>query len=394
MRHRLFTWATRGGSILCLTAFWSGALAHAQDLSPEIGSTKDGWQRYDWLRPEEDPQKQTAGGGTIQATTSQDINDPRSVVANGALWQKRYGATYTRPVTDALSLSYETSAVSLSDGANPYSPTAESGDNLSQTQKVGLNFQPLSVLTLRGNYHDSVTQLASTSATSTTGTAVSAESRLPFNSTLALGMSSDRTGAESGVGLSSDSTAYNAQFSQPLGKIPVTAVFKGRYNETSTAGALQTRTPMMEQSLVWRPASDTTLQMGLRQQQYQNFPGLSSDFNEALFADWSQKLLGDITWHSYAEMLDSRSNLYLAPGVSTSGTNGTPQSTTPGGPSISSTMPLIAEDKTLTFSTGPSFRLQNNISASVEYSNRWDQNPAPGTVGQEQRVSVSLKGTF
>jgi hypothetical protein len=38
--------------------------------------------------------------------------------------------------------------------------------------------------------------------------------------------------------------------------------------------------------------------------------------------------------------------------------------------------------------------LQKDISASVEYSDRWDKNPAPGTVGQEQRVSVSIKGTF
>ena len=51
-----------------------------------------------------------------------------------------------------------------------------------------------------------------------------------------------------------------------------------------------------------------TLQAGLRQEQYQDFPGIDHDLNEALFADWSQKLIDDrLTWHSYAEMMNTRS---------------------------------------------------------------------------------------
>ena len=62
--------------------------------------------------------------------------------------------------------------------------------------------------------------------------------------------------------------------------------------------------------------------------------------------------------------------------------------------SPTSSLPVSIDDQTLTFSTGPSFKLQKDISASVEYSNRWDKNPTPGSIGQEQRVSISLKGTF
>ena len=118
--------------------------------------------------------------------------------------------------------------------------------------------------------------------------------------------------------------------------------------------------------------------------------------NEALFADWSQKVLDNVSWHSYAEVLNSKGLLDQAPGAPiSSGANGTPQATTPGSnASPTSSLPLSIEDQTVTFSTGPSVQLQKDISASLEYSNRWDKNPAPGSTGQEQRVSVSLKGTF
>jgi len=78
-----------------------------------------------------------------------------------------------------------------------------------------------------------------------------------------------------------------------------------------------------------------------------------------------------------------------------SGSNGTAQATGPGdNMSLTSSVPLSFQDQTLTISTGPSVQLQKDISASVEYSNRWDKNPNPGFVGQEQRVSLSVKGSF
>jgi len=123
---------------------------------------------------------------------------------------------------------------------------------------------------------------------------------------------------------------------------------------------------------------------------------LRHQLNEALFADWSQKLVDNVSWHSYAEVLNSRGLLDQAPASAiATGTNGTAQATAPGSnASLTSSLPISIDDQTLTFSTGPSFVLEKDISASVEYSNRWDKNPAPGSIGQEQRVSVSVKGTF
>ena len=141
---------------------------------------------------------------------------------------------------------------------------------------------------------------------------------------------------------------------------------------------------------------DTTIQAGLRQQQYQEYPGIDHQLNEALFADWSQKVVDNVSWHSYAEVLNSRSLIDQAPAAPiTSGANGTAQATVPGSSvSVASALPVSIDDQTLTFSTGPSFHLEKDISASVEYSDRWDKNPAPGGIGQEQRVSISVKGTF
>ncbi|HEY0256484.1 MAG TPA: hypothetical protein VGC39_03495, partial [Candidatus Methylacidiphilales bacterium] len=246
-----------------------------------------------------------------------------------------------------------------------------------------------------GNVHNSVNDgsLPANSAV-TSGAGFAAESRLPFQSTLTLGVNSDRTGTDFVYDNLGQSTAYDAQFQQPLGKMPLTAVFKGHYDETTYAGSPGTRMPSLEQSLVWKPVQDTTVQMGLRQQHYMDFPGVTNEFNEALFADWSQKILPALTWHSYAEMLNTRGIQDTAPTVPlASGANGTPQASTPS-PSLSSTMPLTLDDKTLTFSTGPSIQLHKDLSASIEYSNRWDQSPTPGSIGQEQRVSVSLKGSF
>jgi hypothetical protein len=136
--------------------------------------------------------------------------------------------------------------------------------------------------------------------------------------------------------------------------------------------------------------------MGLRQQQYQEYPGVDNQFNQAIFADFSQKILTNVTWHSYGELLNTRGLIDQAPASPiASGANGTQQATTPGdNVSPTSSVPLSLQDQTLTFSTGPSFQIQKDISASVEYSNRWDKNPAPGSIGQEQRVSLSVKGSF
>ena len=95
-------------------------------------------------------------------------------------------------------------------------------------------------------------------------------------------------------------------------------------------------------------------------------------------------------------MLNSKGLLDQAPASPiANGSNGTAQATGPGSnASLTSSLPVSIDQQTLTFSTGPSFKLQKDISASVEYSDRWDTSPAAGTTGQEQRVSVSLKGTF
>jgi hypothetical protein len=209
-------------------------------------------------------------------------------------------------------------------------------------------------------------------------------------------MTQDRTVADVPTGLEAQTTNYDMEFQQPLGKLPLTAQFKGHYGGTSTDGEEPTTLPSLEQSVVWKPVQDTTVQAGLRQQQYQEFPGVDHELNEALFADWSQQVMERVSWHSYAEVLNSKGLLDQAPASPiASGANGTPQATTPGSnASVTSSLPLSIDDQTLTFSTGPSFQLQQDISASVEYSDRWDKNPAPGALGQEQRVSVSLKGTF
>ena len=365
----------------------------AQDLDPSL-STSAGWQRYDWLKPAEEQKTQASAlGGTFSATQGQDMHDPFAVISNGTLWQGKYDAAYMRSLGDTLSLSCESSSVTVND---PTNPLATSVGDLSREQKMGLQFQPVSAITLRGNVHDSATVTSlPTDPTETTGTGFTVEGHLPLNSVITMGINRDRVGTDSVPNSTVNNTAYDAQFQQPLGKIPLTAVFKGHYDESTASNTVVSRTPSLEQSLVWKPVETSTLQMGLRQQQYQNFPGMSSDFNEAVFADWSQKVDGDFVWHSYAEVLDSRSNQDVAPEVATTtGTNGSPQSTAPGSQSVTGAMPLIAQDKTLTFTTGPSFKLQKDLSASIEYSNRWDQNPAPGAVGQEQRVSLSVKGSF
>jgi hypothetical protein len=390
--------------ILGLAVLAAGGVARADDtdqsMSPSLNASTTDWHQNDWLKPAEDKKREDATGATFQVTAAQDIRDPFAILGGGSLWHQRYGVGYTRLLTDTLTLKYETTAVILGDGSSQ--AQLQSGDNLSQNQKVGLQFKPVDQLTLQGDVHNRADNTALTPSSSyTNGTAITADGRLPWDTGLSLGFKSDNTGVDNGS-LPSPSTldnTYEAQISKRLGKMPVTAVLKGRYEETSSDDLLLSRRPSLEQSLSWSPLQNTTLRMGLRQQHYETFPGLTNDYNQAVFADVSQKILPDIlpdvTWHSYAEMLDAHSNPDIAPGVSIfSGANGTPQSSTPGSPGMGSAVPLLAEDKTLTFTTGPSFRLEKDISASIEYSNRWDQNPTPGSVGQEERVSVSVKGKF
>ena len=373
----------RGFSVLGFIVIVAG-MAHAQDAAQ---TTPNPWLLDDSLKPVEDQQRQTASGETFKATAGQDITNPFTVLPTDALWQEKYGTIYTRRVADSLSLSCETTTVGAGDDFQP----------LSCGQKVGFQLQPGNGLTLRADVHDSTVQsLTSPTSTSTTGASLSAEGSLPTNSTLTLGVRSDRTGDDVPSGLITETNACDAQIKQPLGKLPVSAVFKGHYEGSSDGGAPATSLPSLEQSLVWKPAQDTTVQAGLRQQQYQEYPGVDHQLNEALFADWSQKVVDNVSWHSYAEVLNSKGLLDQAPGSPiASGANGTPQATTPGSnASPTSSLPISIDEQTLTFSTGPSVQLQKDISASVEYSDRWDKNPAAGNAGQEQRVSVSVKGSF
>jgi len=380
---------TRGFFLLGLAVVLVG-WARAQDAVQAGDTSANAWQRYDWLKPADDQQRQAASGETFHATMGQDVKDPFTVLSTGSLWQEKYGAVYTRRLADSLSLSCESNTVMLTDDS----------EDLSRGQKIGFQFQPLEEFTLRGDLHDSMCDSPLPGASTTTsGAGLSAESHLPFNTVLTLGLRSDRTGVDVPSGLETQTNAYDAQIKQPIGKLPLSAVLKGHYEETSDGGVPATSLPSLEQSFVWKPVQDTTIQAGLRQQQYQEYPGVDhqiNQLNEALFADWSQKVVGDLSWHSYAEVLNSRGLIDQAPAAPiASGTNGTPQATTPGSnASPTSSLPISLDDQTLTFSTGPSFRLEKDISASIEYSNRWDKEPAAGSVGQEQRVSVSLKGTF
>ncbi len=377
---------TRGASLVGLAVLLTG-WARAQDAVQTGSSPNNAWQAYDWLKPAENQQRQAASGETFQAMAGQDLKDPSTVLSAGSLWQEKYHAVYTRRLADTLSLFCENSSVMMTDDS----------EDLSSVQKVGFQFQPVEQLTLRGDLHDSMSDAPlPCESTTTTGAGFSAESHLPANAVLTLGFHSDCTSPDAPSGLGAQTNAYDAQIKQPVGQLPLSAILKGHYEGTSTGGAPATSLPSLEQSLVWKPMQDTTLQAGLRQQQYQEYPGVDHQLNEALFADWSQKVVDDVTWHSYAEVLNSRGLLDQAPAAPiASGANGTAQATTPGSNAgLTSSLPISIDDQTLTFSTGPSFKLEKDISASVEYTNRWDKNPAPGSFGQEQRVSVSVKGTF
>jgi len=384
-------WLIRGLLVLGVEIACFGGNALAQDTA------RGAWQQYDWLKPDPDQQSQ-AGGSTVSTSAAQEKKDPFKVVSTGALWQEKTSTTYTRPVADSMLLSYESSSTLMSESSTAALPLAGgTPDNLSRGQKVGLQYQPAEPVTLRGNLHASTNDAATSSdSLVTSGGQVSAETHLPMNSVLIFGANSDRSGTESSSAPATTTTAYDAQLSQPVGSLPLSAVLKGHYEEMRTPGSPLGRTPSLEQSLTWKPLQDTTVQMGLRQQQYQEYPGIDNQFNQAIFADLSHKVIDNITWHSYGEILNTRGLVDQAPlSPIASGSNGTAQATGPGdNMSLTSSVPLSFQDQTLTISTGPSVQLQKDISASVEYSNRWDKNPNPGFVGQEQRVSLSVKGSF
>jgi hypothetical protein len=312
--------------------------------------------------------------------------NPFAVIGSNALWQETKAAAYTQKVTGNISVTGETTAAGIDLPAQDLVLTPSS-----QGQRAACQIQPLETVTLSGSVHNATIDGPASSAT--TGAGFAAQGQLPWKSTLSLSLDHTRTDAAGAAALEADS--YAAELHQPLGKVPLTAVVKGGYTETSAGGTTATRLPSLDQALVWKAADGTTLQAGLRQQQYQDFPGINNELNEALYADWSQAVLPGVTWHSYAEMLNTRETQDATPYVATSGTNGTAQSTAPGGgPGLGSVVPVSITNDTLTFSTGPSFNIEKDISASIEYSSRWDQAEVPGAVGSEQRVSVSLKGTF
>jgi len=384
-------WLAHGLLVLGAMAIFLGTKVSAQDTA------RGAWQQYDWLKPDPDQQSQATGGNNASTTAAQDKKDPFKVVSTGALWQEKTSTTYTRPVADSMLLSYESSSTLMSESTATLPLAGGTPDSLSRGQKVGLQYKPAEPLTLGGNLHASTTD-AATSGDSlvTSGGQVSAETHLPLNSVLIFGANSDRSGSESSSVPATTTTAYDAQLSQPVGSLPLSAVLKGHYEETRIPGSPLGRTPSLEQSLTWKPLQDTTVQMGLRQQQYQEYPGIDNQFNQAIFADLSHKVIDNITWHSYGEILNTRGLVDQAPlSPIASGANGTAQATGPGDNiNPASSVPLSFQDQTLTISTGPSVQLQKDISASVEYSNRWDKNPNPGAIGQEQRVSLSVKGSF
>jgi hypothetical protein len=371
---------TRSFSLLGFVALIGCAPAQAQIAPQTAANSPSAWQSYDWLSPSADRQQATPDE-TFHATMGQDVNDPFLVLSTGALWQEKYGAVDTRQIGDGLSLSCETSTVTLD----------EDSEDLSHSEKMGFQFQPIDQLTLHGDLHDSASDApVFGESTTTNGAAISAESQLPLNAVLTLGMESDRTSPDAPTGLDTRTDAYDAQWKQPIGQLPLSAVVKGHIGGTSDAGGAATSLPSLEQSLVWKPMQDTTIQAGLRQQQYQEYPGVDHLLNEALFADWSQKVVDNVSWHSYAEILNSKGLIDQAPAAPIASGASAPGSNA----SVTSSLPVSVDNQTLTFSTGPSFKLQKDISASVEYSDRWDKNPSPGSTGDEQRVSVSVKGTF
>jgi hypothetical protein len=357
----------------------------AQDVSSG-GDNASVQQLAGWLQ--NDPRNQAAPGENFKAMTATVTPDPFAVLTSGTLWEETYGEMYTRDLGDAFSLSCQSSDVVFEE---------DEEEEMSHTEQMGLVFAPASLLNLSGNFHGSSSDAAiPEDGTNTAGAGLAAESHLPWDSVVHIGLNFDRSMADMPEAIATETSTYNAELDQPLGHLPLSAVLNGQFADTTVGGAPSGDLPTLEQSLVWKPMTDTTIQMGLRQQQYQEFPGIDHELNEAIFADLSQKVYDNVSWHSYAELLNTKGLYSDAPGAPiASGANGTAQATTPGSnASLTSSMPLSFEDQTVTLSTGPTVQLQKDVSASLEYSNRWDKNPSGNSPGEEQRVSVSVKGSF
>jgi hypothetical protein len=376
----LFRYAGLAFGIWCAsqTASW------AQEIgTPPAGDNDTSWQRYDWISP----LAASNSNESFHAGTASSAADPFTVLSTGQLWQEAQVAVYTRKVDSGLNLNCETSHVNFDgnqDGA------------ASREDKLGFEFSPAACFSLNGNCHSAATDaFIPADSTTTTGASLTAVGHLPTKTTLIVGLDSDRTATNAATPATTRTSDYDAQLQQPLGSLPLSAVLKSHY-VAATGTTSPTSLPSLEQSVVWKPMSTATVQMGLRQQQYQEYPGVDHQLNEALFADWSQQVLDNVSWHSYAEVLNSRGLIDQAPASSIStGANGTAQGNNPlANTSPTSSLPLSLDDQTLTFSTGPSVQLQKDLSANFEFSNRWDKNPTGSNPGQEQRVSVSVKGSF
>jgi hypothetical protein len=345
----------------------AGAVSASADAPLDLSLTHG-----DFLQPA-DSQEKSAADGSFSAASGMDLSDPFAVISSNSLWEDRQSVTYSRAVMDHLT--FDCSSSSVSEDGTP--------DQLGSDLRAETVYQPTSGLKVTGNVHSD----SNTTPVVTNGAGCAVEAHLPLDTTFTAAIDNDQARADDNPGFDYSTSAYDASVQKPIGKLPVSLVLKGHLTETSTPGVGATRLPSFEQSLVWKAGDATTLQAGLRQQQYQNFPGLDPEFNEALFADWSQKILDDkLAWHSYAEMTNTRSTVETAepaPGAA-------PQ----GGTTVGSLVPVSTVDQKVTFSTGPSVQLQKDISASLQYSSSWDQNPVPGSVSDEQRVSLSLKGTF
>jgi hypothetical protein len=365
-----------GWTVLLLA--WAGT-AGAQTAQDAGGQNTD-WQRYSWLQP--------GAAATVSAVPGATATDPFAVLSTGQLWQENAGAVWKQPVAETLSVSCASTTTTLADEPG----SADLNNDTTQGQSMGVTFHPAEMLTLNGDVHASSFDAAvPEQSTLTRGTRLSIDTTLPTQSSLTLAFNTDETSPEIPVGVTTTGQTFDAQLKQPLGKLPVTAVLKTHYAETSSGGVLA-RMPSLEQALVWKPAEATTLEMGLRQQQYQDVPGISNALNEALYADWAQTILPAVTWHSYAEVLNSRGT--SAPSVTPNANGSVPTS----GPLVtldtSSPVPTSFSDEAVTFTTGPSFKLDEDLSANVEYSNRFDHSAVTNEGTQEQRVSVSVKGTF
>jgi hypothetical protein len=371
--------AVAAGLILALPAAAQEASSSADGSAGDATAAR---QLESWLAPQDEKP-----GETVKMVTAPVAPDPFAVLTSGALWEETYGAIYTRDLGNAFSLSCQSSDVVFD----------EDMEEVSRSGQMGLVFAPWQELKLTETLHASSTELDDPLADSTTsGAGLAAESRLPWNSIVTVGLNFDRTLWDAPDVAPAETGTYNAQIEQPLGKLPVSAVFKSRFQDFSTGNTPTANLPSLEQSLVWTPMANTKLEMGVRQQQYQEYPGVDHLMNEAIFADLSAQMSDTLSWHSYAELLNSKGLYTQAPASPiASGANGTPQATLPGSNAgLTSSLPISMQDQTLTFSTGPSVQLQKDLSASLEYSNRWDKNPAAGSPGQEQRVSVSVKGSF